>query len=451
MSDDEEDRVVVKPKLSDDPKISSAALCIELHLLGQSFRPEFTHQCFSDETIRGYQPYQELLPEGRVHKSYKNHDTAKQELSVQVHLAPSGRFCTLDVKPRKKRFQRERRFCSPTKRLKVDAPKSDDDESSNSDIRESTSSEMTSDEEESDFAVDEDHDDEDLEEAVGEALDLEGEAEDGADDGPMSAGEIKQALKKALPKLMKRGNIKDDYLEAPLGDVLHTYSRKGYEFCISLAKGKAAAKYHTNVQRLALLFIENADDVDVCSEDGGYWKRSGHGRELLHQVQDLAQGKFDDVIGKCGKSIVEINVEDPAPGFVALRNLVDYERYEMAKKSSEDWLKDCCLDVGKEGFFDLLPESTARELSRMSKLTVQQMQVVYEIDRLHKIQKAGETHSHQYEKKYRLMVKKRLNRDHNEDISACGNKDAMKQLLSELYQEQRTMYDGILSRARPVR
>jgi len=500
MSDDDDDHIVARPELSDDPKMSSAALCIELHLLDQSFRPEFTHQCFADESIRGYQPYRELLLEGKVHKSYKNHDTAKQELSVHVHLAPSGRFCTVDVKSRKKRFQRERRFCSPSKRLKVGTPKSDDD-SSRGEIRESTSSEMTSDEEESDFAVDEDHDDdEDLEEAVGEALDSEDEAGDETDEGPMSAGEIKQALKKALPKVKRRGNIKDDYLEAPLGDVLRTYSRKDSEFCIALVKGKDAAKYHTSVQRLALLFIENADDVDVVLEDGGYWKvmylfrkhspakfslagfvtlfhfsapfrkpkpgtvirvcqavvlppyqRSGHGRELLHTVHDLAQGKLNKVIGNCGNSIVEINVEDPAPGFVALRNLVDYERYLMAKKSSEDWLKDYCMHVGKDGYFDLLPESTARELSRMSKLTVQQMQIVYEIDRLHGIPATGENQSQQFEKKYRLMVKKRLNRDHNEDIRACGSKDDMKELLSELYEEQRTMYDRILARARPIR
>ena len=498
MSDDEEDRVA-KPELSDDPKISSAALCIEMHLLDQSFRPEFTHQCFADESIRGYQPHQEILPDGKLHKSYKHHDAVQNELSIQVHLAPSGRFCTVDVKTRKKRFTRERRFCSPTKRLKLDTSSSGD-ESSDAEIRESTSSEMTGDDEESDFSADEDHGDEDLEEAVGEAFDPEGETEGGSDDGPMSVGEIKHALKKALPKMKTRGNIKDDYLEAPLGDVLHAYSRKGSEFCISLAKGKVAAKYHSSVQRLALLFIENADDVEVDSEDGGFWKvmylfrkhsptkfslagfvtlfhfsapfrkpkpgtiirvcqavvlppyqRSGHGRELLHKVHDLAQGKFDNVIGKYGESIVEINVEDPAPGFVALRNLVDFERYLMAKKSLEDWLKNYCLDVGEVGYFDLLPESTARELSRMSKMTVQQMQVVYEIDRLHGMKKGGEKHLHKYENMYRLMVKKRLNRDHKEDLSACRHKDAMKELLSELYKEQRAMYDAILSRARPLR
>lgn len=491
MSDDDEERVV-KPELSDDPKISSAALCIELRLLEHSFRPEFTHQCFAGESIRGYQPYQELLPEDLIHKSYKDHDTANQELKVKVHLAPSGRFCTIDVKPRKKRFKRERRLCSPTKRLKVETSSSCDDSSDDEAKESSTSSGMTADEEESVFSEDEDQGDEDLEER---ALDLEDEAEEETDDLPMSAVEIKQSLKKALPIVKRKGNVKEDFLDAPLGHILHSYQRKGSHFCISVVSGKKAANYHARVQRLALFFIENADDVEVDSEDGGYWKvmylfrkhsptkfslagyvtlfhfsapfrrpkpgmivrvcqavvlppyqRSGHGRELLHQLHEMAQGEFDDAIGTYGKAIVEINVEDPAPGFVSLRNLVDYERYILAKECSNDWFKDSCRDLGNDAYFELLPESTARELSRLSKLTVQQMQMIYEIDRLHGIQEGGDKQSQKYEKKYRLMVKKRLNRDHKEDLSACRNRDAMKKLLSELYKEHRAMYDGILCR-----
>ena len=314
----------------------------------------------------------------------------------------------------------------------------------------------------------------------------------------MSSAEIVQSLRKALPNLKRRGNIKDDYLAAPLGVVLHTYERKGVEYGISLANGREAAKYHSSVQRLALLFIENADDVQVDSEDGGgYWKvmylfrkhgpkkfslagyvtlfhfsapfrkpkpgtivricqavvlppyqRAGHGREMLHRVHDLAQGKFNEKIAKYAKAIVEINVEDPAPGFVALRNLVDYERYAAAKASSldEDWFKDLCHDIEKDSYFDLLPESFARDLSLKSKLTITQMQVIYEIDRLCGLAKAGDKVMEKYEKKYRLMVKKRLNRDNKEELSMCRNKDGMKQMLEEMYQEQRTMYDRILSR-----
>lgn len=487
--------------LSDDPKISSAALCIQLLLVDDlpAFRPEFTHQCFPGERIRGYQPHQDVLPTDRCHKSYQDHDAANQELAVMVQLAPSGQSCTVQVKIRKKRFLRTNRpgrFCSPTKRFK--AADSDDEGDLDIDIEESSSGSEA--EEESDFSeadVEAEDNDNDDDEEVSDVLDPQGETRQRR----LSPAEILHALEKALPKVKRRGSVKDDYLKAPVGVQLHSYERKGAEFCVCLAEGKEAAAYHSSVQKLALLFIENADDVDVATEDGGYWKvlylfrkhaprkfslagyvtlfhfsapfrkplagkivricqavvlppyqRSGHGRDLLHIVHDLANGKFDKQIGKYGRAIVEINVEDPAPGFAALRNLVDYERYTASKMSSKDWLKDVCKQVGKDSYFDLLSESSARDLSRMSKLTVQQMQIVHEIDRLHGLLRTGEKQSQKYDKKYRLMVKKRLNRDNKEDLSTCRSKEAMKQLLDELYTEQRIMYDRILERAcRPSR
>lgn len=510
--------------MTDDPKLSSAALCIELRLAlndednddddaspttRTTFRPEFTHQCFPGEFIRGYQPHQDLIPKDLVHKSYQHHDEVNTELSVLVLLAPSGRYCNVNVKTRKKRFLRQRRVGSPVKRVKVDTEQqqqeeeeaiireNDSDDSTNQDESEASfhASDATAEEDEeevSDFSSadfeESDNDDENLND---DGLDPQGETRHRR----MSPAEIVHCLRKALPDVKRRGNIKDEYLSAPLGVVLRTYQRKGAEFCISLASGREAAKYHSSVQRLALLFIENADDVQVDAQDGGgYWKvvyvfrihgpkkfslagyvtlfhfsapfrkpkagtivricqavvlppyqRAGHGREMLHTVHDLAQEKFNDKITKYGEAIVEINVEDPAPGFVALRNLVDYERYAAVKASSEpDWFKDLCHDVNDDAYFDLLPESIASELSLKSKMTVTQMQIIYELDRLVGLARAGAKELDKYEKNYRLMVKKRLNRDNKEDLSMCRNKEAMKHMLEELYQEQRAIYDKYL-------
>ena len=507
MSDDDEEHCsVAKPELSDDPKISSAALCITLDLLGQTFRPEFTHQCFPGERIRGYQPYQEVIPKDKWHKSYEEHDAANQELAVMVQLAPSGQTCQVEVKIRKKRFLRERqpRLCSPTKRRKVESDDDTDDNpkpSSDSDAEESLGSRITTeededDENESEFSEGDAEDNGDDEDPVsGDVLDPEGDTRHSR----MSSADIVYSLKKALPNVKRRGSVKNDFLRKPIGLVIHTYERKGAEFCITLAQGTEAATYHSSIQRLALLFIENADDVDITSQDDGYWKvmylfrkhspqqyslagfvtlfhfsapfrkplpgtivrvcqavilppyqREGHGREMLHKVHDLAQGSSGDDLGKYGRSIVEINVEDPAPGFVALRNLVDYERYQLAKKTSKDWFKDSCRIIENDSYFELLSESAARELSRQSKLTIQQMQIVYEIDRLCGLHSTGHRLSDSLEKKYRLMVKKRLNRDNKEELGACRNKESMKQLLEEIYQEHKSLYDRIVARVLSV-
>ena len=489
MSDSEEDDRLVQRELTDDPKVSSAALCIQLQLVDQSFRPEFTHQCFPGERIRGYQPHQEVIPHDKRHRSYEEHDSANQELLVLVQLAPSCGACTVDVQVRKKRNLRDSsRSQSRVKRVKLV-------EEANNEDYESLGSETVG-EEDSEFSSngsDEDTDESD----VGDGLDPMGETRQRR----MSPAEISHTLKKALPNVKRRGKVDDMFLEQPVGVVLTSYERKGNEFCIALADGKEAASYHTSVQRLALLFIENADDVDVASQDGGYWKvlylfrkhaenkkfslagyvtlfhfsapfrkplpgtivricqavvlppyqRSGHGRELLLTVHNLAQGKFDDEIGKYGSAIVEINVEDPAPGFVALRNLVDYEFYETVKASSGDWFEGRCSSTARDAYFEVLAETAAREMSRKSKLTVQQMQVVYEISRLRGLQAMGDDRPSDLEendKKFRLMVKKRLNRDKKEELSLCRNKEAMKELLDEMYREQRAAYEAILKRVK---
>ena len=54
------------------------------------------------------------------------------------------------------------------------------------------------------------------------------------------------------------------------------------------------------------------------------YQRDGHGRKMLHTIYDLAHQIFDTK-EKGQEPIREINVEDPAPAFTALRNSVDFQ------------------------------------------------------------------------------------------------------------------------------
>jgi hypothetical protein len=614
----------------DDPRWSSAALCIQLSLLDHPpFRPHYTHQCFSGEVVRGYQPYSDVLLVAsqlhhHTHKSYAEHDTAKYELQIQIHLSPSCQSCSIELNIRKKRCLRPQTIlrknatsninnnnnnncmASPTaspdctrtsrsrKRLKLTDDNNEQEEtpwnvstattssSSSSNSPTETTSVLDAEEEDaeeededqgSEFDPDEDNnttveEEEDDDEEYVDDNDEEEEDDDNSilrDPNHLITGgttrhrrlsptEIVQALAKALPNVVIRNHpgedddghssssiVQDDYLTQPMGVVLQTYTRQDKDYCITLADGKDVGPYHTSVQRLALFYIENADDVDITSQDGGYWKvlylfqkhysnhknknhikyslagymtlfhftspfrkpvpgtivricqavilppyqRCGHGRTLLHCVHKLAQGtsnilsSLKDVNGSIGNedeedgsnteeekhklssysaSIVEINVEDPAPGFVALRNLVDYEVYWNTKEHEQekDWFDKYCQDpCNTTKYFTGLSETDAKELSRITKLTVPQMQIVYEMNRLHGLQQVQKdislltSNSKKYnfddlDKQFRLMVKKRLNREYKEELSYCRTKDSMKRFLDQLYMEQRTMYDIIL-------
>jgi len=90
----------------------------------------------------------------------------------------------------------------------------------------------------------------------------------------------------SLVQLRSVDHVENDYLDAPIGTVLHEYQRpikditsgatiEMGDFVLCLADGKdpVATEYHNQVQNLALWFIENASNVDLsANEDGGYWK-----------------------------------------------------------------------------------------------------------------------------------------------------------------------------------
>merc|ERR1711971_170352 len=156
---------------------------------------------------------------------------------------------------------------------------------------------------------------------------------------------------------------------------------KYQKFILTLADGSDpfVASYHNKVQSLAKWFIEAGDDVDLSDETNGSWKvmylfeqhkdeedssnklslagymtllhvsspfrkpkpgtvvrvcqalilppyhKAGHGTQMLNSVYDYAARNHNKETSS--ENICEINVEDPAPAFVRLRDCVDYRRF----------------------------------------------------------------------------------------------------------------------------
>ncbi|KAL3913907.1 MAG: hypothetical protein SGARI_000409, partial [Bacillariaceae sp.] len=235
--------------LTDEPRYSSAALCISLKINGGDeddddcvplyFRPVYTHQCQCvgmEEVFSGFRPFSHVLTEALaevsskkkkpstnaatssllLHKSHALHKPSDKGMEVRVTLSPSCEICFVSF-----------------------------------------------------------HQDVGI--------------------GGRSAADYGDSLQKALPPIVSTGESRRDgpaarydYLAEPVGRVLQRYTvprnnnssnnsnrnAPQMNFAISLADGqhKHVAAYHKMVQPLALFFIENADNVDVTNSDNGYWK-----------------------------------------------------------------------------------------------------------------------------------------------------------------------------------
>lgn len=167
--------------------------------------------------------------------------------------------------------------------------------------------------------------------------------------------------------------------------------------------------------------------------------------------------KDDGSLYKIQDGITEINVESPAPAFKALRNRLDFE---LLKANVDDWkndqdsvLKEQELWLPEKYFhidtFDTLQESDIVKAAAKAKITPIQMHISYELFKLESLhtmiqndEKLSETDVEALKKKYRLMVKKRLNTTNREILGRIHTKaDKQKELASifddvyEKYQE----------------
>jgi len=307
----------------------------------------------------------------------------------------------------------------------------------------------------------------------------------------LSEQEICAQLQKFLPPIIvpKASPSKDassfQYLKTPFGTIITEYSHgDDMDFSLTVCSGKECADYHSAVQKLAPWYIESASDIDPTEDEGKAWKilylfrkhnknapadsidhpcyyyslagymtlyhfespfrkplggtivrvcqalilpmyhRMGHGKRMLHAVFGICSHADNN------NNIVEVNVEDPAPAFSSLRDVVDWERYQQ---TGRQWFVDdkrfaCCHDIAKAEFFAALKESDALEITTVALTTARQIQTVHELDRLHRLQeylqqasgkdsaanRIDDEQRELLEKRFRLMVKQRLNRQNRE-------------------------------------
>jgi histone acetyltransferase 1 len=497
-----------------DPSRSSsseAARCIRFKLFlgdhprSSSFGPAFTHQCLPEDD------------DGRV--------VTPGHHRVKIELSPSCERCSLAIEagPPTMKKRRDLGEQVPEGRELLDAKKAKRDEENrengkNGDDGEESVSLGSEDTEE------EDEEDEDSDYDGGGEEDPSGSG--GREESTMrtlrrmSVEEIREALSGALPPIVDGTAGEEEegggFLPSPVGAALVEYRvASGDDFVLSLAAGAECADYHRSVQKLAPWFIETADDVDVASEEGGFWRvmylfrrhdaeeryslagyatlfhfrspfrrpeagtvvrvcqalilppyqRRGHGRRMLKAVFAWAEGRCSDnelPERLRPDRVVEVNVEDPAPAFAALRDVVDYERFLCEEEEGKKgWGFPAMADPSADEEHSLselsfvpLKEEWAVQATTLSRTTVKQVKTVYELHRLATLQHFLKAHpdspdKDELERKYRLMVKKRLNRDCREELSACGSKQEMQAKLSQLYDETYQYYQNILRRAKP--
>ena len=495
---------------------ATAGTCIEFCHLGKTFSPEFTHQIFDGEVIPGYKT---SIDKGKPSVSSSSEQSCTNTdlvvasnadcIKIQVSLSPSCETCrvqlSIETVPEGDKYQadesRKRKLEEsenekPTKKVcfnmsdTSNAPPSADASAPLEKIQPK-----------------------EILERLGPAL------------PPMDALVFIDG-KKSLEKDNRctKSDVAQGYLTTPIGTKLREYQQGDDVFILCLATPDEVVKsYHNQIQKLALWFIETADGVDLGNTDGGSWKvlyllrqhkldnkedaryslagyttlysfyspfrkpqpghvmricqviilppyqRKGHGRKLLEAVYDFAHEKL------CAReegqeSIREINVEDPAPGFTALRNSLDYQFLFRARwhqcdgsietnslfaneKENSFAVPDRYLS---EECFENIQERDVQEISIKSKLTRRQVQIAYEIfklqqrnARLMKVNNLGEGNQEKIDaiqKQYRLMVKRRLNQTHKEDLGACKNKQEKKEKLEELFQEALEQYQRIVGK-----
>ncbi len=298
-------------------------------------------------------------------------------------------------------------------------------------------------------------------------------------------------------------------LTKAIGEPVKTYHRKNKEFVITIANGAdpEVARYHNSIQPLARWFIETADDVDITDTSRGSWKvmylfqyhdppssisdsirrislagyitllhvnspfrkprpgvivrvcqalifppyhRAGHGSQMLKSIHDYADNQKISVASQ-GMEILEINVEDPAPAFVALRDSVDYHRFLSLCEKEKEMMKYLQqYDVTSKQFFVPAAEENVLSVSEHLKVTKRQTHVVHEIYKLHQIE-SWKKHQNdreliqQVETNYRLMVKKSLKTLREEELGTCHDgKDGQRILLGKWFDETIRRYHGVL-------
>jgi histone acetyltransferase 1 len=494
--------------------LTAASACIRISLCFPSeqltFRPVFTHQCFPQECLPGWRPMIDAEDEARsIYRSWK--EDARQEVGAaddQFH--PSFDGCQIAGNPTS-RIDIHVKLTPSCSSCEIDIQTMESDDDAKSDEPDSKKAKtvqfekIENDDDKSEKRMSIDDILKQLSTAVPpiSSVRLNG-TEFSSPDAPIDKssnnGDCAYVDFPAIGHLKRKyeRNIKETSQEA--------------EFFITLARGsdKRASKYHKSVQKLARWFIETADDVDISGktdgyEEGGFWsvmylfrahctddessnnetpkiryslagyftlfyfhapfkkpdpgivvricqalilppyQRAGHATDLMTEVYTHS----DDCID--GMQIVEINVEDPAPAFVALRDSFDFNQFMNFLETH-----NFTSNIEDDGFFTALPDNDGLGfIAAMLNITKRQVEIANEMYKLYELEnwKKGAESSLIAEKEtqYRLMVKKSLRTRRKEELGACSNKEEMKALLEKWYQETAAHYKKLLSRFEELR
>lgn len=187
----------------------------------------------------------------------------------------------------------------------------------------------------------------------------------------------------------------------------------------------------------------------------------GHASRLLQGVYRLAHRNHyinstdttDQDLQTIKHKIVQVNVEDPTPAFMVVRHKADYT---FVMRYGKEWGFPGLLQEDDKtvvnvntSFFTGLTESKAKELSVKSKLIPHQVHIVHDLIKLKLLQDGHFPNTcnqdkEDRERRFRLMVKKRLNKEHREELGALGNKDSQKAFLADLFEKRLKDYKRIL-------
>mmetsp|Transcript_20479 Transcript_20479/g.33711 ORF Transcript_20479/g.33711 Transcript_20479/m.33711 type:complete len:518 (+) Transcript_20479:83-1636(+) len=491
--------------------LSAASSCIILSLCldndrklspSSQFFPVYTHQCFPAEYISGWQPMssaeqssQQVYQRWRYgsvgeapvamqekHASYKNIDGQEKQIEVNVLLSPSCDKCKIGVttstppplgsnvntdEPATKKVKKvtfEEADDKSTKQLSIDDVIKKIQSSIPPIVSVTINGSSTS------------------------------TATDGAKTDTTDFNYLSHPIGAVVKSYKRKIKYNNDTVEE--GD-----------FVITLAKGSdpSVASYHNAIQPLARWFIETADDVNISDEDGGFWtvmylfrkhddkspdnmkssryslagyitlfhfhapfrkpnpgiivrvcqalilptyQRAGHGSDLLLSVHEYADRYLEDFASpSTGMDIVEVNVEDPAPGFVALRDSVDYKRFVSLSESMRGTIGEF-PDVTSKDYFQ--PSHDVLSISSLLKITKCQTEMMHEIYKLAAVERwkkdsKDNERIQQVETNYRLMVKKSLRSHRTEELGACeGGKEEQKALLAKWFDQTHNQYRKIL-------
>lgn len=435
------------------PEDSSAAQCIRFNLLKHEFGPKFVHQIFPLELIGGYlPPIIESRP--RSHPSFRGR-LATNYLRVAITLSPSCQTAalTLNVSP-----VTSGEVLNVNKRRRVEE------------------------------SVDADEEDIGSEDSETDEEDLDDQEDCSADENPLTQDEIQAALVKFLPPLSKQGNGVSHFLSAIIGSEIDRFNTNDQNFILSIANEEQCVKYHQAVQKLSYWFIDAADEIEL-HEDGTDWKviylfhdhgdsifslagymtlyhfsspfrkptagciiricqalilppyqRMGHGKKMVKTVFHYAEGKIAE---SNSEPIVEVNCEDPAPGFQLLRTIVDYER---CIEKGHSW-----FDVIKANHppdFNLLKATELHKALEVSYTTVTQVHKVHELCILQSINSSGSEESTQSQqmKHFMKVVRSRLRKTYSAELGTLEGTEAMIR-LDEMVSEEISRHEAVLNHA----